>query len=69
MWRIVYWMNENYHVPMAKYLMNELNLNEKQLKELQSYQCPKPKVDHYFKYWNKKISDDAINKLLNAAKQ
>eukprot|EP01083_Nonionella_stella_P179576 637918_1 len=65
LWRIVYWMNQSKcDQALVKYMVSTLNLNEQKVKELQSFQCPKPITDHYFTYWDKKIPDEAWIKLL-----
>merc|ERR1712228_591394 len=69
LWRSVYWMTAEYEKLIASYLMNELNLNEAILRELKSFKFSKSENDEKFAYADKKISDEAIAKLLDLTKK
>eukprot|EP01083_Nonionella_stella_P287946 980164_1 len=67
--RMVWWMNEKYDKSMCDCIVNALKLEVAQLKELQSFKCPKPKDGQYGEkaatYWNKTIPDNAILKIMS----
>merc|ERR1712150_253336 len=67
-WRSLYWLNENYYKSVAVHLMKELDLNEDRLKKLKSFKCQKSD-NETFKYSEKTISDEAIEKLLKLKKE
>merc|ERR1712228_1162449 len=66
-WRCVYWISVNYNESVAMCLIKELDLNEDRLKKLKSFKCQKSDSET-FKYSEKTISDEAIEKLLKLKK-
>merc|ERR1712228_864063 len=63
LWRCIYWLNEKYDKSIAVHLIKELDLNEDKLKKLKNFKC-QTSDNEAFKYSDKTISDEAIDKLL-----
>eukprot|EP01083_Nonionella_stella_P140515 431006_1 len=78
-YRVVCSLQKEYDERTAIVAMNALQLNEDKLKEIQSYQYPKPEDMDAFnsnhneryaeRYWDHKISNETLQKVLNASHQ
>eukprot|EP01083_Nonionella_stella_P076109 207222_1 len=73
--RMVWWMSRKYDKTISDYIVNTLKLDALQLKELQSFKCPKPNEGEFGSgtdtrtYWDKTISDKAISKIMKIETQ
>eukprot|EP01084_Bolivina_argentea_P181781 313902_1 len=73
LFRVVYWMNKQCDPQMYAFMVQILKTVDKsKLKQVQSYAYPQPKHQVLDKeaisYWDQQITDDMMNKLLNAIK-